>query len=167
VLANYDIAKKVGPNTATTETFTVNVSDGQLNLLLTSLTAGNTENPKISAIEILSPTASASAAQVASTAVKVKEQVYEKAITVPVLEAYPNPFSTRATIHFQAREAGKAQLLVYNALGQLVTTLYDDVVEAGHTYERSLFGTGLPAGVYTCRLLLNGQSHTQRLVLTR
>jgi PKD repeat protein len=54
VLTAYDIVKKVGSNTATTETFPVSVSDGTLNLLFSSLNAGGVDNPQVSAIEVLS-----------------------------------------------------------------------------------------------------------------
>jgi hypothetical protein len=54
VLDNYDIVGKVGAFTATTETFTATVADGVLNINLSSLAAdGGKNNPKISAIEVL------------------------------------------------------------------------------------------------------------------
>ncbi|QDA61300.1 malectin [Hymenobacter jejuensis] len=56
VLTAYDIVKKVGAKTATVETFPVTVSDGTLNLNFTSLNTGGKDNPKVSAIEILSTT---------------------------------------------------------------------------------------------------------------
>ncbi|WP_277235083.1 malectin domain-containing carbohydrate-binding protein [Hymenobacter sp. YC55] len=52
VLTAYDILKKVGQNTATTETFTVNVADGVLTLAFAKGTAG-VDEPKVSAIEVL------------------------------------------------------------------------------------------------------------------
>ena len=59
VLDNYDIFKKVGANTATTETFPINVADGTLNIYFSSLaTDGGANNPKVSAIEILRNSAS-------------------------------------------------------------------------------------------------------------
>jgi N-acetylneuraminic acid mutarotase len=54
VLNNYDIFKKVGALTATTETFNVSVADGTLNIHFSASTSdGGTNRPKISAIEIL------------------------------------------------------------------------------------------------------------------
>jgi hypothetical protein len=54
VLDNYDIVKKVGAFTATTETFNAIVSDGTLNILFSAaLSDGGVDQPKISAIEIL------------------------------------------------------------------------------------------------------------------
>jgi hypothetical protein len=54
VLTAYDIFAKVGGNAALIETFPVSVNDGTLTVNLTSLNAGGRDNPKISAIEILS-----------------------------------------------------------------------------------------------------------------
>ncbi|QMU27420.1 malectin domain-containing carbohydrate-binding protein [Adhaeribacter radiodurans] len=57
VLDNYDIVNKVGANTATTETFTVNVNDGLLNIDFIGLTSeGGKSDPTVSAIEVISTT---------------------------------------------------------------------------------------------------------------
>jgi hypothetical protein len=150
VLTSYDIVKKVGAFTATTETFLVPVADGTLNLDFTSLNPSGRNNPKVSAIEVAPAGAAATAVHATS-----------------MLEAYPNPFTNKTTLHFQAPETGPAQLLVYNALGQLVATPFNGVVEAGQGFTCALIGTSLPAGVYTCRLLLGGKVHTQRLALVK
>jgi len=60
VLDHYDITEKVGPFTATTETFPVTVTDGVLNIDFTSAIAGGVDNPKISALEVLTTTPSSS-----------------------------------------------------------------------------------------------------------
>jgi hypothetical protein len=52
-LDNYDIFAKVGANTAISETFTVTVTDGVLNLDMSSLLqVGGRDNPKLSALEV-------------------------------------------------------------------------------------------------------------------
>lgn len=54
VLDNYDIIADVGSETAVTKSFNVTVSDGNLNLNVSSLTSsGGVNQPKISAIEVL------------------------------------------------------------------------------------------------------------------
>jgi N-acetylneuraminic acid mutarotase len=83
-------------------------------------------------------------------------------------EAYPNPFTSSTTLRFRAAQAGPVQLQVYNVLGQLVTTLYDGQVQAGQVVERTLDGTGLSIGLYTCRFATpNGEHLTQRVILTK
>jgi N-acetylneuraminic acid mutarotase len=82
------------------------------------------------------------------------------------LEAYPNPARAQATLRFVAQQTGAAQLHVYNTMGELVATLYSGVAKQGQVYERTLGGTRLPAGLYTCRFTQQGKSVTQRVVLT-
>ncbi|WP_375437790.1 DUF4082 domain-containing protein, partial [uncultured Hymenobacter sp.] len=65
VLTAYDILRKVGRNTATVETFTVNVTDGQLTLAFSKGAAGADE-PKVSAIEVLTTGAASNQAPVAN-----------------------------------------------------------------------------------------------------
>ncbi len=91
----------------------------------------------------------------------------EYAATANVFEAYPNPFTERATLRFRAAETGKAQLLVYNSVGKLVATIYDGVAEGGRTYEFTVEGASLAEGVYTCRLTTSGKVETKRLVLVK
>ncbi|QDA58596.1 T9SS type A sorting domain-containing protein [Hymenobacter jejuensis] len=87
--------------------------------------------------------------------------------TANVFEAYPNPFTDRAVLHFRSAETGKAQLLIYNAVGKLVATLYNGVAESGHDYEFTVDGATLAEGIYTCRLTTNGKVETKRLVLVK
>jgi hypothetical protein len=82
------------------------------------------------------------------------------------LEAYPNPAQAHATLRFVAQQTGDAQLHVYNTMGERVATLYNGVAEQGQVYERTLGSTHLPAGLYTCRFIQQGQTVTQRVVLT-
>jgi hypothetical protein len=82
------------------------------------------------------------------------------------LEAYPNPAQDHTTLRFVAQQTGAAQLQVYNTMGERVATLYDGLAEQGQVYERTLGGTNLPAGLYTCRFIQQGQTVTQRVVLT-
>jgi RHS repeat-associated protein len=53
VLDKYDIVQRVGPRAATTETFTVRVVDGVLNIDFSSLMPGGADQPKVCAIEVL------------------------------------------------------------------------------------------------------------------
>lgn len=100
--------------------------------------------------------ATASASAVAATATAAN-----------VFEAYPNPFTERASIRFRLTETSKAQLVVYNAVGQLVATLYSGEVEKGRDYEFTLEGASLTAGIYTCRLTTDSKVETKRLVLAK
>ncbi|SFQ76187.1 T9SS type A sorting domain-containing protein [Hymenobacter arizonensis] len=82
-------------------------------------------------------------------------------------EAYPNPFMERTSISFQSAGQSAARLQVFNGIGQVVATLFDGVAEAGQAYTLTLESKGLPTGLYTCRLVLNGQVQTQKLMIVR
>ena len=61
---------------------------------------------------------------------------------------YPNPAGDRATVSFRAPLDGTAQVVVYNALGQRVASLYDGAVNGGQLYSLLLHSEHLAAGLY-------------------
>jgi photosystem II stability/assembly factor-like uncharacterized protein len=69
---------------------------------------------------------------------------------------FPNPFNASTTIRFQIPKAGRVRIAVYDILGQLVTTLYDNEAEIG--WHDVLFtglddrGQTLANGVYFYRI---------------
>jgi hypothetical protein len=83
-----------------------------------------------------------------------------------LLEAYPNPVVSATTVRFRAAQAGRALVQVYNPLGQLVVTLYDEAVEDGCTYELPFATQSLANGLYECRLMLGTNTLTKRLEIS-
>ena len=83
------------------------------------------------------------------------------------LAVYPNPARDQATVSFRAPLDGTAQVVVYNVLGQRVASLYDGAVNGGQLYSLLLHGEHLAAGLYECRLLVNGKAEMQRLIIAR
>jgi uncharacterized delta-60 repeat protein len=79
------------------------------------------------------------------------------------LTAYPNPSTERAVVSFQATSSGQAELVVYNEVGQPVTTLFSGQVEAGQQYDLPLDSRNLPRGLYLCRLVLGAQTKQVRV----
>ncbi|TGE05326.1 FG-GAP-like repeat-containing protein [Hymenobacter fodinae] len=115
VLDNYDIFSKVGANVATTESFAVKVTDGVLNLELSSLAAdGGLDQPKLSALEVL-PLGGTSVAQVRRPA-----PFAPPALPQPELGVYPNPSAGTFTLNYQSSQAQNAQLMLTDALGRVV-----------------------------------------------
>lgn len=64
-----------------------------------------------------------------------------------VSEAFPNPFNPSATIRFSVPESTPVRVVLYNALGQKVAVLTDEVYSAGEHALR-IDGVGLTSGVY-------------------
>jgi hypothetical protein len=70
---------------------------------------------------------------------------------------YPNPFNPSTTIKYELPGAANVKLIVYNMLGEIVTTLVNEQKPAG-TYTVQFDGSGLSSGVYFCRFYAKGES---------
>jgi S-formylglutathione hydrolase FrmB len=67
------------------------------------------------------------------------------------LEVYPNPFSQETNIRYDLSCPGDVYLTVFNQLGQEIALLLKTYQQTGrHTI--TFDGSGLPAGIYFCRL---------------
>lgn len=79
---------------------------------------------------------------------------------------YPNPFNPSTTISFSLPEAMRTKLTVYSLLGEELTTVVDQRLEAGsHTV--TFHAKGLASGVYLYRLEAGGLTAVKRMVLVR
>ena len=84
------------------------------------------------------------------------------------LDAFPNPVAASTTVRFRAEgAAAPATVRVYNQLGVLMATLFDEVTETGRDYELALNTAQWPTGLYLCRFVGQGQTRTQRLMVTK
>ncbi|TGD82216.1 malectin domain-containing carbohydrate-binding protein [Hymenobacter wooponensis] len=123
VLDNYDIIRKVGPFTATTETFTTTVSDGVLHLLLSALASeGGVDRPKLSALEVYAT------APNSNQALKVSSATAEQHLAAKVdknealqVELYPNPTQDGRLWLRVPPTVGPLSYQLYSALGQRLT----------------------------------------------
>ncbi|GGK67992.1 hypothetical protein GCM10011405_14940 [Rufibacter glacialis] len=115
VMDNYDIVKKVGWRAAVTETFTVNVTDGVLDLRLSSLAAdGGIDNPKISAIEV-SGAVSGTSTAMAVASVAEKPEPNQKGIAVSVS---PNPFDQSVNLKVSSEVPQQFRIRVMDLMGR-------------------------------------------------
>ena len=86
----------------------------------------------------------------------------------PVLNAYPNPFTSETTVQFTLGQAEeKALLEVYDLHGNRVARLFEGSAEAERTYSFTLNGSSLSKNVYIVRLVTSGQVQTFRLMKSR
>jgi hypothetical protein len=77
---------------------------------------------------------------------------------------YPNPGTPSATIHYEIASRERVTLNLYDANGDVVKTLLDEVEDAGgHDYR--LDTSGLAAGVYTYELISGRFRMTKRMVI--
>jgi flagellar hook assembly protein FlgD len=93
-------------------------------------------------------------------------------LTLALYPLRPNPTSGASTISFDIPDhSGTVRLALYNVRGQLVRTVVDGHVERGR-YERSWDGTDdrgqhVATGVYFARLMVDGRSSYQKLMVLR
>jgi hypothetical protein len=84
---------------------------------------------------------------------------------------YPNPFNPSTVIPFSLKEAGHAQLSVYNLLGQQIKTIIDGELEVGD-HQAVWDGTDgngavVASGIYFYRLDSSAYSETKKMVLMK
>ena len=90
------------------------------------------------------------------------------------LHSYPNPFNPLTTIRYTVAAKdrfGRATepmvtLTVYDIAGRAVQTLVSKRQSPGE-YEVRFSATGLTSGIYLCRLQVNGQSTTGKIILLK
>jgi hypothetical protein len=81
--------------------------------------------------------------------------------------AYPNPFTSQATIEFEFTYSTQAVVSVYNLTGEKVAELFNGNVEAGQSYMLQLDGTNLPAGIYMYKIEAGDVSAYDKIILIK
>ena len=99
------------------------------------------------------------------TAVRASPSLPEQ---TALLANYPNPFNSRTQLAYRLAAPGLVRLTVYNALGQPVRVLVEEVQAAGEyrvSWDgRDQHGAGVSAGVYLARLRHEDGVQTRRLL---
>jgi len=79
---------------------------------------------------------------------------------------YPNPFNPSTTIQFSIPTEGFVALNVFNSLGEKVSTLVSESLNAG-TYKYDWNASVLPSGIYFYSLTADNFKQTKKLVLMK
>lgn len=79
---------------------------------------------------------------------------------------HPNPFNNRTSIRFALPGEEHVRLEVYNALGQRIALLVDEVRSRG-VHEIPFDASGLASGVYIYRLYAGPRTETRRMMLVK
>jgi len=80
---------------------------------------------------------------------------------------YPNPFNPNTIIKFGFDKNTKAQLKVYDVLGNEVANLFNETVEAGKLYEINFNASGLSSGVYYYQLSGDSKTEIKKMLLLK
>lgn len=79
---------------------------------------------------------------------------------------YPNPFNPSTKISYTIPKAGFVELTIYDALGNVISTLVQDSKEAG-SYDVEFNGKGLSSGIYFYKLKSGNFSDVKKLMLIK
>jgi hypothetical protein len=79
---------------------------------------------------------------------------------------YPNPFNPSTTIVYEIKELTNVELKVLDILGQEIITLVNEEKPIG-SYEIEFKATGLPSGIYFCRLQAGSFIEIKKMVLMK
>ena len=101
---------------------------------------------------------------------------YSKTIEIRVGDApkeftlsqnYPNPFNPTTSVEFTVPEDGRVQLRVFNALGEEVAVLLDQLENAGEYHRVSFDASHLGSGVYFVRIQFGGSQLVKKMLLLK
>ena len=79
---------------------------------------------------------------------------------------YPNPFNPVTTIKFELPESGLVSLKVYNTLGEEVTSLVSEEIQAG-IYQYQFDASNLSSGVYLYKLSAANFTKSYKMILMK
>jgi len=79
---------------------------------------------------------------------------------------YPNPFNPSTKILIDIKESGDVRLIVYDVLGNEITTLISQEMKSG-TYTVDWNGLNYPSGIYFYRIETNHFTETKKMVLSK
>ena len=80
---------------------------------------------------------------------------------------FPNPFNPSTTIQFNLSDPVEVSMTVHDMLGRQVTTLIDRQRMSSGTQFVTFDGTGLPSGIYFCRLQAGDRTMTHKMILLK
>ena len=79
---------------------------------------------------------------------------------------YPNPFNPTTQIKFGIKETGAVEIKVYDVLGNLVSVLLDQEMNAGN-YNVTFNASNLSSGIYFYKLRAGFFSETKKMLLMK
>ena len=79
---------------------------------------------------------------------------------------YPNPFNPRTIIEFNIKNSSNVKVIVYDVLGNYITSLLNDYKNPGR-YKLAFNGENLSSGIYFYSIIVNGITKTKSMILLK
>ncbi|MBK9097587.1 MAG: T9SS type A sorting domain-containing protein [bacterium] len=92
--------------------------------------------------------------------------VNEVPSTLNLEQNFPNPFNPSTTIKFSIPEQSHIKLKVYDLLGRVVSTLVDEILDAGF-YQKVFDASNLGSGIYFYSLSTDKNTITKKMLLLK
>jgi hypothetical protein len=96
----------------------------------------------------------------AATAPRIRQ------FTISLEQNHPNPFNSTTQIEFTLPSTQRVSLKLYDVLGREVAVMVNQVETAGR-HHMTFDASGLPSGVYLCRLEAGEMAQTRKMVLIK
>ncbi len=79
---------------------------------------------------------------------------------------YPNPFNNSTVIKYSIPQEGLVTLKIYNAIGEEVATLVNEIKQTGN-YASTLDAANLTSGIYFYRIQARDFIETKKMILLK
>jgi hypothetical protein len=83
-----------------------------------------------------------------------------------MLSNYPNPFNSTTQIEFILPTTQRVSLRLYDVLGREVAVMMNEIQTAG-AHRLTFDASGMPSGVYLCRLEAGEMMQTRKMLLVK
>jgi hypothetical protein len=87
-------------------------------------------------------------------------------ISFDLYQNYPNPFNPVTIIRYSIPDRSYVQLTIYNTIGQIITNLINEELEAG-IHEATFDAANFPSGMYIYRLQAGEYVRSKKLLLMK
>lgn len=77
--------------------------------------------------------------------------------------AYPNPTAGRVSLPYSLQKAAVVSLAVYDGVGRRAASVFESQARPAGDYSADFSTASLAPGLYTCRLVVDGQALTRQL----
>ncbi|HMQ70723.1 MAG TPA: T9SS type A sorting domain-containing protein [Ignavibacteria bacterium] len=91
---------------------------------------------------------------------------YSQPISFKLNQNYPNPFNPETTIEYYLKGKGFVSLIIYDALGNEITTLINEIKREG-SYTVKWNGENYTSGIYLYKLKVDNFQETKKMLLIK
>ncbi len=96
----------------------------------------------------------------------IEVEVNNMPVQFSLEQNYPNPFNPITTINFTIPKEGLVTITIYNAIGQEIQKLVNEIKQSGN-YTLNFDALSLPGGIYFYRMHAGNFLETKKMILLK